>query len=151
MFSSSFRLSHISIPPAALSLRTRVAQAAFRLSPWTNNSRKMATATEFKQVRSCACPDRCSLLTIHALVGTSQVRIRHSRISCSPSLTIGQTARHTGPDRSSRRSARHYPLALGIRIIHSFHCSLYANAHPSMSHVGADFVPVLGDCIRMFR
>ncbi|KAG9081700.1 hypothetical protein FS749_007461 [Ceratobasidium sp. UAMH 11750] len=28
---------------------------------------------------------------------------------------------------------------------------LYANAHPSMSHVSADFIPVLGDCIRMLR
>ncbi|KZT27752.1 PLP-dependent transferase [Neolentinus lepideus HHB14362 ss-1] len=28
---------------------------------------------------------------------------------------------------------------------------LYANAHPSMSHVSAEFVPVLGDCIRMTR
>ncbi|KAF8603763.1 PLP-dependent transferase [Ceratobasidium sp. AG-I] len=28
---------------------------------------------------------------------------------------------------------------------------LYANAHPSMSHVSADFVPVFGDCIRMLR
>ncbi|KZT09926.1 PLP-dependent transferase [Laetiporus sulphureus 93-53] len=28
---------------------------------------------------------------------------------------------------------------------------LYANAHPSMSHMSADFVPVLGDCIRMTR
>ncbi|PWN27393.1 PLP-dependent transferase [Jaminaea rosea] len=28
---------------------------------------------------------------------------------------------------------------------------LLANAHPSMSHVSPDFVPVLGDCIRMFR
>ncbi|CAO1614055.1 unnamed protein product [Sympodiomycopsis kandeliae] len=28
---------------------------------------------------------------------------------------------------------------------------LAANAHPSMSHVSPDFVPILGDCIRMFR
>ncbi|KAG9036016.1 hypothetical protein FRB95_010016 [Tulasnella sp. JGI-2019a] len=28
---------------------------------------------------------------------------------------------------------------------------LYANAHPSMSHVSADFVPIFGDCIRMMR
>ncbi|EPQ56393.1 PLP-dependent transferase [Gloeophyllum trabeum ATCC 11539] len=28
---------------------------------------------------------------------------------------------------------------------------LYANAHPSMSHVSAEFIPVLGDCIRMTR
>lgn len=28
---------------------------------------------------------------------------------------------------------------------------LYANAHPSMSHMSADFVPVLGDCLRMTR
>lgn len=28
---------------------------------------------------------------------------------------------------------------------------LLANAHPSMSHVSPDFVPVFGDCIRMFR
>ncbi|RPD76463.1 PLP-dependent transferase [Lentinus tigrinus ALCF2SS1-7] len=28
---------------------------------------------------------------------------------------------------------------------------LYANAHPSMSHVSADFIPVFGDCIRMLR
>lgn len=28
---------------------------------------------------------------------------------------------------------------------------LYANAHPSMSHVSPDFIPVLGDCIRMLR
>ncbi|KAI0924767.1 hypothetical protein AcV7_007280 [Taiwanofungus camphoratus] len=28
---------------------------------------------------------------------------------------------------------------------------LYANAHPSMSHMSADFVPILGDCIRMTR
>ncbi|KAF8492501.1 pyridoxal phosphate-dependent transferase [Gautieria morchelliformis] len=28
---------------------------------------------------------------------------------------------------------------------------LYANAHPSMSHVSLDFVPVLGDCIRYIR
>ncbi|KAG9018004.1 hypothetical protein FRB90_012672 [Tulasnella sp. 427] len=28
---------------------------------------------------------------------------------------------------------------------------LYANAHPSMSHVSPDFVPVFGDCIRMLR
>lgn len=28
---------------------------------------------------------------------------------------------------------------------------LYANAHPSMSHTAPDFVPILGDCIRMFR
>ncbi|EIN06153.1 PLP-dependent transferase [Punctularia strigosozonata HHB-11173 SS5] len=28
---------------------------------------------------------------------------------------------------------------------------LYANAHPSMSHVSPDFIPVLGDCIRMTR
>jgi hypothetical protein len=28
---------------------------------------------------------------------------------------------------------------------------LYANAHPFISHVSADFVPVLGDCIRMTR
>jgi len=28
---------------------------------------------------------------------------------------------------------------------------LYANAHPSMSHVGPDFIPVFGDCIRMLR
>jgi alanine-glyoxylate transaminase/serine-glyoxylate transaminase/serine-pyruvate transaminase len=28
---------------------------------------------------------------------------------------------------------------------------LYANAHPSMSHVSPDFVPVFGDCIRMTR
>ncbi|KAL1703540.1 pyridoxal phosphate-dependent transferase [Schizophyllum commune] len=28
---------------------------------------------------------------------------------------------------------------------------LYANAHPSMSHVSADFIPVFGDCIRMTR
>jgi len=28
---------------------------------------------------------------------------------------------------------------------------LYANAHPSMSHVGKDFISVFGDCIRMTR
>ncbi|KIK61576.1 hypothetical protein GYMLUDRAFT_42586 [Collybiopsis luxurians FD-317 M1] len=28
---------------------------------------------------------------------------------------------------------------------------LYANAHPSMSHVSPDFIPVFGDCIRMMR
>ncbi|KAJ7746899.1 pyridoxal phosphate-dependent transferase [Mycena maculata] len=28
---------------------------------------------------------------------------------------------------------------------------LYANAHPSMSHVSPDFVPVFGDCLRMTR
>ncbi|KAF9564277.1 PLP-dependent transferase [Agrocybe pediades] len=28
---------------------------------------------------------------------------------------------------------------------------LYANAHPSMSHVSPDFIPVFGDCIRMIR
>lgn len=28
---------------------------------------------------------------------------------------------------------------------------LLANAHPSMSHVSPDFVPVLGDCIRMIK
>ncbi|EMD38885.1 hypothetical protein CERSUDRAFT_112610 [Gelatoporia subvermispora B] len=28
---------------------------------------------------------------------------------------------------------------------------LYANAHPSMSHMAAEFVPVFGDCIRMTR
>ncbi|SJL03718.1 probable AGX1-alanine-glyoxylate transaminase [Armillaria ostoyae] len=28
---------------------------------------------------------------------------------------------------------------------------LYANAHPSMSHVSPEFVPVFGDCIRMTR
>ncbi|TDL23675.1 PLP-dependent transferase [Rickenella mellea] len=28
---------------------------------------------------------------------------------------------------------------------------LYANAHPSMSHVSPEFVPVFGDCIRMLR
>ncbi|KAJ7460596.1 pyridoxal phosphate-dependent transferase [Mycena latifolia] len=28
---------------------------------------------------------------------------------------------------------------------------LYANAHPSMSHVSPDFVPIFGDCIRMTR
>ncbi|KAF9471725.1 PLP-dependent transferase [Pholiota conissans] len=28
---------------------------------------------------------------------------------------------------------------------------LFANAHPSMSHVSPDFVPVFGDCIRMIR
>ncbi|KAL0953472.1 hypothetical protein HGRIS_004704 [Hohenbuehelia grisea] len=28
---------------------------------------------------------------------------------------------------------------------------LYANAHPSMSHVSPDFIPVFGDCIRMTR
>ncbi|KAJ3935207.1 MAG: PLP-dependent transferase [Lentinula lateritia] len=28
---------------------------------------------------------------------------------------------------------------------------LFANAHPSMSHVSPDFIPVLGDCIRMTR
>ncbi|KAJ6485917.1 pyridoxal phosphate-dependent transferase [Mycena sanguinolenta] len=28
---------------------------------------------------------------------------------------------------------------------------LYANAHPTMSHVSPDFIPVFGDCIRMTR
>jgi len=28
---------------------------------------------------------------------------------------------------------------------------LYANAHPSMSHVSPEFIPVFGDCIRMTR
>lgn len=28
---------------------------------------------------------------------------------------------------------------------------LYANAHPSMSHVSPDFIPVFGDCIRLLR
>ncbi|KAF9523065.1 pyridoxal phosphate-dependent transferase [Crepidotus variabilis] len=28
---------------------------------------------------------------------------------------------------------------------------LYANAHPSMSHVSPDFIPVFGDCIRLMR
>ncbi|KAI0372731.1 PLP-dependent transferase [Pilatotrama ljubarskyi] len=28
---------------------------------------------------------------------------------------------------------------------------LYANAHPSMSHVSPEFIPVFGDCIRMIR
>ncbi|KAJ7918745.1 pyridoxal phosphate-dependent transferase [Mycena leptocephala] len=28
---------------------------------------------------------------------------------------------------------------------------LYANAHPAMSHVSPDFIPVFGDCIRMTR
>ena len=28
---------------------------------------------------------------------------------------------------------------------------LYANAHPSMSHISPEFVPVFGDCIRMVR
>ncbi|KAH9940932.1 PLP-dependent transferase [Epithele typhae] len=28
---------------------------------------------------------------------------------------------------------------------------LYANAHPSMSHISPDFIPVFGDCIRMMR
>ncbi|KAF8998567.1 PLP-dependent transferase [Cyathus striatus] len=28
---------------------------------------------------------------------------------------------------------------------------LYANAHPSMSHVSPDFIPIFGDCIRMTR
>ena len=28
---------------------------------------------------------------------------------------------------------------------------LFANAHPSMSHVSPEFVPVFGDCIRMIR
>ncbi|KAF8199146.1 pyridoxal phosphate-dependent transferase [Pholiota molesta] len=28
---------------------------------------------------------------------------------------------------------------------------LYANAHPSMSHVSPDFAPVFGDCLRMIR
>ncbi|KAJ8522761.1 hypothetical protein ONZ45_g721 [Pleurotus djamor] len=28
---------------------------------------------------------------------------------------------------------------------------LWANAHPSMSHVSAEFIPVFGDCIRMTR
>ncbi|PWY99083.1 probale AGX1-alanine-glyoxylate transaminase [Testicularia cyperi] len=28
---------------------------------------------------------------------------------------------------------------------------LYANAHPAMSHVSPDFIPVFGDCIRMLR
>ncbi|OAX38983.1 PLP-dependent transferase [Rhizopogon vinicolor AM-OR11-026] len=28
---------------------------------------------------------------------------------------------------------------------------LYANAHPSMSHMSPDFAPVFGDCIRMIR
>lgn len=28
---------------------------------------------------------------------------------------------------------------------------LYANAHPSMSHVSSDFIPIFGDCIRMTR
>jgi len=28
---------------------------------------------------------------------------------------------------------------------------LYANAHPSMSHVSPDFIPYFGDCIRMTR
>jgi len=50
MFSSPSHLPRISVPLAALSLRTRIAQAAFRLSPWVNNSRQMATTTEFKQV-----------------------------------------------------------------------------------------------------
>ncbi|KAF8517979.1 PLP-dependent transferase [Hysterangium stoloniferum] len=28
---------------------------------------------------------------------------------------------------------------------------LYANAHPSMSHISPDFIPVFGDCIRLIR
>ncbi|KZS94360.1 PLP-dependent transferase [Sistotremastrum niveocremeum HHB9708] len=28
---------------------------------------------------------------------------------------------------------------------------LYANAHPAMSHVSPEFIPILGDCIRMTR
>ncbi|KAF8327147.1 pyridoxal phosphate-dependent transferase [Cantharellus anzutake] len=28
---------------------------------------------------------------------------------------------------------------------------LYANAHPSMSHISPDFIPVFGNCIRMLR
>jgi len=28
---------------------------------------------------------------------------------------------------------------------------LYANAHPSMSHIAPEFIPILGDCIRMTR
>ncbi|THU91493.1 PLP-dependent transferase [Dendrothele bispora CBS 962.96] len=28
---------------------------------------------------------------------------------------------------------------------------LYANAHPSMSHVSPDFIPIFGDCLRMTR
>jgi alanine-glyoxylate transaminase/serine-glyoxylate transaminase/serine-pyruvate transaminase len=28
---------------------------------------------------------------------------------------------------------------------------LHANAHPSMSHVSPDFIPIFGDCIRMTR
>ncbi|KAH7337895.1 hypothetical protein B0J17DRAFT_718655 [Rhizoctonia solani] len=28
---------------------------------------------------------------------------------------------------------------------------LYANAHPLMSHVSADFIPVFEDCIRMLQ
>ena len=28
---------------------------------------------------------------------------------------------------------------------------LFANAHPAMSHVSPDFIPVFGDCIRMLR
>lgn len=28
---------------------------------------------------------------------------------------------------------------------------LFANAHPSMSHVSPDFIPVFGDTIRMIR
>jgi hypothetical protein len=50
MLSSPSRSLRIFIPPAELSLRARIAQVAFRLSPCVNKSQKMATTTKFEQV-----------------------------------------------------------------------------------------------------
>lgn len=101
MFSTLCRLPRTSVPPAVLSLRTRIAQASFRLYPWVNNLRKMATTTEFKQVFSfLSGRARCTHYTRARRSLTSQYRTLLYLFGLS--LTIGQAARYTGPDRSSR-------------------------------------------------
>ncbi|KII85820.1 hypothetical protein PLICRDRAFT_44235 [Plicaturopsis crispa FD-325 SS-3] len=75
---------------------------------------------------------------------------------------------HSVPGRLSTATSRTSPITLRKMSTQEFkqaphkllvipgpiECSdevLFANAHPSMSHVGPDFVPVFGDCIRMVR
>lgn len=82
----------------------------------------------------------CASHSLSTRLSWTRIDIRHFRRQ-NPRADRGLGR---GTASSSHPAGKHQLTLPSIQV-------LYANAHPSMSHVSPDFIPVFGDCIRMIR
>jgi len=166
-------LRHLTVPeyrlirPSPRLLSPAIRHSSPRASLVTSSTRKMSI---FHQVRESLVRIRwyCMLIyrfphrnptseseTIRLFAGYVNIfYLLGCLCECLPLLKrkskADSTLQHPRPDWNRRW--RPLPFLLQLHTLFwSIIQVLYANAHPSMSHVSAEFIPVFGNCIRMIR